>query len=462
MVTRPGRRTRRIAACEIHRPDVVRLGTAGLYCGHSNLGSSQSKGQVIRVVNESSEMAREAHEPNRLGGALVLLLLVVASGWVGWRAWQDMQPSPKKERGGKDQPVAVEVAEVRRGPIALTRNFTGTLEPRAQFVVAAKVAGRVQQIEVQLADRVEQGQQIALLDDAEFVQEVRRAEAELAVARANLARADSDLEVAQRELRRVQELKGRGVSSESQYDTAVGGELSARAQREVARAEVQRAVAELETARIRLGYTRVEARWSGGQSRRIVAERHVDEGETVAAQAPLLTIVELDPILAVIHVTEAEYARLTPGTLATLTTDAWPGREFAAQVARIAPVFERNSRQARVELEVKNPDQALKPGMFVRVRMELERHELALQVPLVAVARREDRDGVFLLDETVSQVRWQAVKLGVIDQGWVEVLDGDFAGLVVTLGQQLLKTGSAVVIPSPLEAQVDSSSDREN
>ena len=101
-----------------------------------------------------------------------------------------------------------------------------------------------------------------------------------------------------------------------------------------------RAEASLETANIRLGYTRITAGWSGGDDQRVVAERYVDEGETVSANTPLLRIVELDPITGVIFVTERDYARLQPGQeVLLLTTDAYPGEDFQGRIERIAPVF---------------------------------------------------------------------------------------------------------------------------
>ena len=118
---------------------------------------------------------------------------------------------------------------------------------------------------------------------------------------------------------------------------------------EVTRAQVTRAQAELETARIRLGYTRVTADWGSGSEQRVVAERYVDEGETVSANAQLLRIVELDPIKVVFYVTERDYAQLAPGQAARLTTDAYPGETFNAGIVRISPVFRENTRQAQVE-----------------------------------------------------------------------------------------------------------------
>ena len=113
----------------------------------------------------------------------------------------------------------------------------------------------------------------------------------------------------------------------------------------------------------------------GGDDRRVVAQRHVEEGDTVAANSPSFTIVELDPMTAVIHLTGRDYGRLESGQPVTLKTDANPGETFVGEVSRVAPVFQQASRQARAELTVANPQHRLKPGMFVRAEAVLERVE---------------------------------------------------------------------------------------
>ena len=159
---------------------------------------------------------------------------------------------------------------------------------------------------------------MARLDNAEYRQALTQAEADLAVARANLGEAESLLKIADRELSRIETLSSRGVSSESERDTARASQLARAAHLEVTRAQVTRAAAAVETARIRLGYSTVTASWSGGNNQRIVAERFFDEGQTVAANEPLLRIVELDPVMAVFYVTERDYGLLGAGQIVSL------------------------------------------------------------------------------------------------------------------------------------------------
>jgi RND family efflux transporter MFP subunit len=300
---------------------------------------------------------------------------------------------------------------------------------------------------VNIADRVKRGQVVAELDNDEYVQSVAQAQADLLVTRANLSAARSALEIVKREFKRTESLLKRGIASDSEFDAAKQDQLAKQAQLKVAAAQVTKAESSLEIANIRLRYTKVTAGWTGGDEHRVVAERYVDEGQTVAANAPLLLIVELHPIVGVVFVTERDYARLKPGQLVSLTTDAYPGEQHTGRIDRIAPVFRKSTRQARIEMTIDNPQHRLKPGMFIRATVVLARVPEATIVPEQALTIRDDRSGVFIVSQDGQSVVWREVKVGIREGDRVQVEGQGLSGQVVTLGQQLVKDGSAITIP---------------
>ena len=317
--------------------------------------------------------------------------------------------------------MPVEVAQVQLGPIALKRAFSGELEALAEFVVAPKVSGRVERVLVDIADMVKRGQIVAELDDDEFVQAVAQSQADLLVAKANLSEAKSALEIANREFKRTELLLKRGIASDSEFDAANQDQLAKQAQLKVAAAQVTKAESSVETANIRLRYTKVTAGWTGGDDFRVVAERYVDEGQTVAANAPLLLIVGLHPIVGVVFVTERDYAHLKPGQLVSLTTDAYPGEQYTGRIDRIAPIFRKSTRQARIEMTIDNPEHRLKPGMFIRATVVLAKVPEATIVPEQALTIRDDRNGVFIVSEDGRSVAWHQVKVGIREGNRVQV-----------------------------------------
>ena len=384
----------------------------------------------------------------KLSRYIFLSLLMIAVSGLGWQIYVRLASSQENHQRDSEstRPIPVVTAPIEQAPIALERAFSGTLEAHAEFVAAPQIGGIIEHLSVNLGDRVARGQVVATLDNAEYLQSVAQAEAELEVARANLGEAGSLLRIAERELQRVDKLSGSGVSSASQRDTAKAEQLIKKAHLRVTMAQVTRAEAQLETARIRLGYTQVMADWDGDDAHRMVAERYVDAGENVSANTPLLKIIKLNPITAVIFVTERDYADLKIGQPISLVTDAYADRVFSGVIQRIAPIFREATRQARIEIEVDNPEQLLKPGMFVRARVTLERVGETTVIPIQALTRRDGQDGVFVLSEDGKGVTWHTVTPGIRQDERLQVTGDGLHGQVVVLGQQMLKDGSSVLL----------------
>jgi RND family efflux transporter MFP subunit len=383
-----------------------------------------------------------------------IILIGFLAGFV-WAISSKIQQYNNKEKGNRaSKPVPVEVAEIQIGTISLQRTFSGELKAWAKLVVAPKVGGRVERVLVNIADKVERDQVVAELDDDEYVQAIAQAKADLAVAKANLSEARSALEIANREYKRSESLRNRGITADSDFDVASQNKLARQAQLDVAKAQLNRAESSLEIANIRLGYTKVRATWFDGSKQRVVAERYVDEGQTVAANIPLLHIVELNPIVGVVYVTEKDYTRLKPGQQVVLTMEAYPGEQYLGRIARVAPVFNKSSRQARVEMIINNPQSHLKPGMFIRATVVLDQVSGATIVPAQAVTLRNDRSGVFIVSEDRRFVTWHEVEVGIRDGNRIQLKGQGLSGRVVTLGQQLVKDGSEITIPDERYKQV--------
>jgi len=379
-----------------------------------------------------------------VSAAAVVLLVAVTSVKLVGRMGED---AGRKGNNHFTPPAPVEVALIRQGAIELTRTFSGALESTAKFNAAPKIGGRVASLEVDIGDTISRGQLIARLDDEEYVQSVAQARADVAVAQATLAEAKSVLLISLRETKRVELLLEQKIAHEAQHDEAKAKELEKRAQMEVARAKLSSALAGLEAANIRLGYTTITASWTGGAEQRVVAERYIDEGYIVSANTPLVQIVELNPITGVFYVSEKDYSRLAPGQKAVLTTEAYPGETFQGVIERIAPIFRQTTRQARVELNIDNSSNRLKPGMFIQVIVSLGEADGATLVPEEALTTRGGHDGLFLVREDGKTVAWRETNVGIREGGLAQVTGEGLSGRVVTLGQHLLNDGSTISIP---------------
>ncbi|MCK5553167.1 MAG: efflux RND transporter periplasmic adaptor subunit, partial [Deltaproteobacteria bacterium] len=316
---------------------------------------------------------------------LGILIVLTLMALVGWQVHRRVSTSLKgSQRQRRAVAVAVEVAPVHKGTIRDIGLFTGSLLPKSYFVVAPKIAGRLEKLLVNIGDRVKRGQLIAVLDDEEYVQQVEQARAELEVAKANVEESRSTLDMAQREFERAKALRQKKIASESELDAALAQFKAQGAKCKVALAHVAQKEAALKAAQVRLSYTKIRAWWEDGNEPRVVGERFVDEGAMLKANDSIVSVLEIQTLTGVIHVIERDYSAVQIGQEARITTDAFPGKPFTGKVIRVAPLLKETSRQARVEVEIPNRERLLKPGMFIRAQIQFARHDDATVVPVTA------------------------------------------------------------------------------
>lgn len=379
--------------------------------------------------------------------------VVVATVFLLVTAWLILRPSGQAGDAGNGPgsvAVAVEVTPVQKGSLRDLGNFTGTLTARTMVVVAPKISGRLDRLFTNIGDPVRSGSLIALLDDEEYRQQVIQAEADLRVAQANLEEARSSLNMMQRSLERARALHETGITSDAQLDQAVAEHQAQQARLSVAEAQLANREAALESAKVRLSYTRIRVSWDRGGPVRYVGERFTNEGALLSANTPILSIVELQPILAVFYVTDRDYFRLRMQQQATISSNAFPEERFTGHIARIAPLLQETSRQARVEVEIDNPESKLKPGMFVSIEIVFARREDVTVVPFNALAKRNDKQGIFLADLETRTARFVPVQTGVIEAGKVEIVSPqNLSGYVVVMGHYLLETEGRIIVSPP-------------
>jgi len=351
--------------------------------------------------------------------------------------------SGDKKRQNQMAAVAVEVDSVRFGPIREIREFTGSVYPYNQYVVAPKVSGRVIEIRKRIGDRVNPGELIARIDDAEYQQAVREAEANLKIAEASVADSRSQLELARDQKERMESLRAKDLASSAELDGAVSDFSAKESRYRLAEAQVEQREASLESSKIRLSYTRLTATRAG-----YVGERFIDEGALLAPNTAVASVIEIGTIIVRTTITERDYRLISPGQPAEVTVDAFASRVFSGRVARIAPILLENSRVAQMEVEVRNDSLLLKPGMFARVRVMIASRTRAQIVPTKSIVSRNGETGIFMVPENESVARYVPVKTGITTPDLTEILSPVLEGRAVTLGQHLLEDGSPVLLPA--------------
>ena len=408
---------------------------------------------------------------------ILLLALVVAAAFVA--SCRGSKANVRKEESNANaQPVAVEgvttAAAIKR---ELPRFFeaTGSLAGDQQTDVAPQTSGKVVAIGVDIGSYVKRGQMLIQLDESELKLRVDQAAAQVEQAKAAVRQAEEKiglrsgqafdpnkvaevaaakvaLDLAEKNLKRAEKLIESGDVSRSfyddqrarrdqlkeQYEVQVAQARQNYAGVDVSRTNVANAQAALALARKSLSYAIIPAPIDG-----FVSERTADLGEYVSPQQKVVTIVRTNPLRIRIDIPEQAIPEVKVGQSVSITTSAWPDKNFAGRIARIAPNVSAQSRTLTVEAEIENNGNALKPGQFATVRILQERAEPAVLVPSRAVVSEAGINRVYVIKDGHAEQR--LVQTGQTDGDLIEIRSGIAADeLVATSNLEHLSDGVAV------------------
>jgi membrane fusion protein (multidrug efflux system) len=319
------------------------------------------------------------------------------------------------QQGGQRPATAIEAQRVAVETIAEAVHSIGSVQADKSIIVRPEIAGVVTSIHFRESTPVRKGDRLFSLDDA-----IYRAELQQAQARLNLSQRNHDRAI----------------------ELFQGGAGTARA-RDEARSNLETAQAELAVVQARLEKTVISAPFDG-----IVGLTSVDPGEYVQVGQDLVTLTDVDPVLVDFNVPERYLRFLSPGQLVRVVADALPGRAFDGAVYAISPIVDPAGRSLAVRARAPNPEGALKPGMFVRIDVEITQQAKAIMVPEQAIVPRGDKQFVFVVVDDVA--REAEVEVGLRSFGRVEIIKGLSAGdLVVTAGQLKIRDGTNVRVLQP-------------
>jgi RND family efflux transporter MFP subunit len=351
------------------------------------------------------------------------------------------------------EPVYVELGEAQFGTMRELGLYYGTLTPPNRFTLASKVGGEIREIYVDIGDQLNSGELVAQINDEEYLLVMDRAKLNVSLAEAQLSEAQANLELAISDMARQTNLSQKSIVSQSEFETVQNKLRQAEARLMVAKSQLAAATNQLADSELKLSYTQVTATWPGdetkGKKLRYVGRRLVDSGDLVTANTPLIELVSLDPLLVVVEVIEKDYPKLHVGMEASARVEAFPGVIFRGKILRIAPILSPDTRQARVELEILNPNLMLKPGMFAEVVFVFDERQGVWSVDDNVPFRKQDGYVIFVAHPSTSQVEEIRIGLGIKEGSRVEIITPKpIDGPVVVLGQHLLQDGQSYRLPN--------------
>jgi RND family efflux transporter MFP subunit len=385
--------------------------------------------------------------------------------------------------------VVVAVVSPIRKDLDVKLSYTADVQANRQVAIFPKVSGYIRRLGADRGDLVRGGQVLVEIEAQELAAAVEQARAAVATAEANLKVAESNVEVAKAGLvnqqaslvraravadndgknaTRLQDLHEQGLISAMDRDNSRTTAESSRAalaaadaqvlvarsqivtqqsQVALAQANVERERAALKIAQTNLDNTRLLAPFAG-----YVSARNLEMGASVNSQAAgtsnssvgIMVLQDLDVVKAQVEVEERHVALVRIGSTARVAVDAYPGKTWNARATRIVHALDPRSRTLGVEMEIANPGHLIKPGMYARVELVIDRHPGAILVPGEALSGEGDDVTVWVVGPG-GVVGKRKVATGAGEGTFVEVtrgLGGDEQ--VIVEGKELVREGQKV------------------
>ncbi len=314
-----------------------------------------------------------------------------------------------------DSTVAVvNVLQLKKHSVAQTVEYYSSVVAFEDVNLAPASPGRIEKIFVETGDHVSAGDLLVQMDRTQLHQ----AEVQLANLKTDFERFDT--------------LRKAGGIAEQKFDQV-------KTQYEVAKANVA----------FLKENTRLEAPFSG-----IVSGKYFEDGEvysgapnTAVGKPAILSIVQIDPVKALVNIPESYYPELKKGDQTNVLCDTYPDEHFSGHIYRIHPTIDPATRSFVVEVEIPNPSLQLRPGMFCRIMVNFGKKE-ALTVPAIAVLKLQGSNERYVFLEKNGRAKRVTVKMGKRFDDQVELISDEIkAGdMLIVSGQSKLLDGDPVKV----------------
>jgi membrane fusion protein, multidrug efflux system len=382
----------------------------------------EQKSQAAAPRQESKQGSRGLPRYWVRGGAILVVLVLAGSLFAAAiPRWQQQRELDAAVQSATSRPPAVAVAIARKAPLSSERTLPGNALPFREAALYARTAGYLKQWTVDIGDRVKEGQILAEISAPDVDDQLAQARANLTLAKANLEVSTANLELAKITLARDVAARA-GVSAETvdqdraQVKTTAAQVDSAKASIEVNQATVQQ-YADLQA------FQKIVAPFPG-----VITARNVDPGALITADNPseareLFHIMQTDPLRVFVNVPQVYATTLAPGQEAVVFRPEDPLRQFSGKVTRTANALDPNTRTLLTQVDVPNPKDELRPGMYLQVKFVAERNTPSVLIPSAALVTLKDGTKVALLGDD-NTAHYRKVLVGRDYGAEVEIVSG--------------------------------------
>jgi membrane fusion protein (multidrug efflux system) len=302
----------------------------------------------------------------------------------------------------------------------------GTLEAVQGVMVTAELKGKVEDIAFDPGSKVLAGDLLVQQDISSETAQLRASEAAVKLAKITLER--------------TRKLLTEKTVSQSEYDNAD--------------AQYKQAAAQADNIRATIAKKTIRAPFAGRLGIRLI-----NLGQTLNEGDAIVSLQSFDPIFVNFSLPQQQLAKVRPGLTVRMTTDALPGRTIEGKITAINPAVDAATRNIEIQATAENPEEQLRPGMFVSVNVVLPTLEKVLPIPATAVNYAPYGDSVFVVEEKKNEknnqpsmiVRQQFIRLGEKRGDFIAVASGLKEGeTIASTGVFKLRNGQSVVVNNAL------------
>lgn len=313
-----------------------------------------------------------------------------------------------------EEAIPVKVLKMEKTDIAKTLDYAANLEADKQVFYAPAATGRIENIYVEVGDRIKKGQLLVEMDKTQLHQ------------------AEVQLQNLETEYNRAVQLNKTGSISKQAYDAAV-------TQYEVAKSNVD----------FLKENTRMEAPFDGIVTGKYFENKELYTGAAFggATKPSIIAIEKINPMKAYVNLSEQYYLTVKPGTKIQLKSNIYPDQVFEGTVSIVYPAIDPASRTFTVEIKIPNKDEALRPGMYGTIDFFIGNTE-TMVAPAIAVLKLQGSNDRYVFLNKDGKAKRVAVKLGRRFEDQVELISNEIheGDELVVVGQGRLVDGSPLSI----------------
>ncbi len=344
---------------------------------------------------------------------------------------KDEKPKDAQKQAA-EQAISINTAKVEGRSIKRVVETAGTLMPWDEVVISSETGGTIEEILVDMGDKVNKGAVLLKLDQ-------REAKLNLEIAQKTLDKDRALLQEAKNNLKRSNDLFERGIISASEKDNI-------QTQHDIADAQLAQSESAMNLAKKRLEDVTVTAPISGE-----IKKRHVSKGETIKDKVPLFVIVRTDPLKFYGTIAEKFSPQIKVGQNINIQVDAYEDKIFSGRIERISPAIDLETRTLTIEAMIPNSKGMLKPGFFAKGIIATITENNVPFAPESAVYSSVGITKLFVIEGDIAKEK--NIKLGLKENNLVEIGNGVKHGDVVAVSNLDRLYDGVKVKPSEQKAE---------